>query len=205
MASRMSNPFRSNSPAYYEALRGDLRDFRELYVPYLNETVPRVYSGESVRRDERRAELLRAAVRAHRAVGVTGIRLAWLPPPIFRDSTPPLEGLVSVAFGHENEAYRGFSGMNIPKPFELVLDAVDQADAILEVREHEAKRRRRQPTYWIDRTLRAVLGTPAYLASMILRFDLNDLSSSKGRILWWLSLLADVAGVFAVGRMLEWW
>lgn len=201
----MSNPFRSDSPAYYEALRGDLRSFRNLYVPYLNETVQRVYSGESVDRDDRRSELLRAAVRAHRAVGVAGVQLAWLPPPVFRNSTPPLEGLASVAFAHENEAYRGFSAMNIPKPFEFVLDAVDQADALLEVREREVRRRRRQPTYWIDRVLRAVLGAPAYLASTVFRFDLNELSSNQGRVLWWLALLADVAGVFAVGRMLNWW
>lgn len=203
----MANPFKRDSPGYIAGLRRDLIDFKSEYIDYLNATAKRAYGGEEVPRDAHRSQVMRKAVRAHRAVGETGIILAMWPPPVYRDSTPPLKGLAQVAFAHENEAYRGFSGLglNVPRSHEMVLDAIDQADAILEVREEVARRRRRRPWYWIDRGLRALLGIPAYLVSVLLQFDLEELSDRRAKSLWWFSVAADAAGIFGLGRSLGWW
>jgi|FLYL01.1.fsa_nt_gi hypothetical protein len=201
----MGNPFRPDSPDYYSRLRKDLAAFRAAYVPYINRTAPDVYAGGPIVRDAERATVVKLAARAHRAVSQSGYLIAWLPPPVFASSTPPLEGLAPVAFAHENEAYRGFSKLRIPRPYEAVIDALDQADVILAEREEELQRRRRSPWYWVDRALRATLGIPAYLVSLIFGFDLREVSESKGRALWWFSLAADVATMAALGNALRWW
>ena len=53
----------------------------------------------------------------------------------------------------------------------------------IEKRLHELQLRRRQPTYWIDRVLRAVLGFPAYLISLLFGFDRYSLLGGRARAL----------------------
>ncbi len=201
----MGNPFKADSPDYYSRLREDLAGFRAAYVPYINRTAPDVYAGRPVVHDAERAKVLKLAARAHRAVAQAGYQIAWLPPPVFASSTPPLHGLAPVAFAHENEAYRGFSNMGIPRPYEAVVDAVDHADVILAERELELSRRRSSPWYWMDRLLRGALGLPAYIVSLAFGFDLRELSESRGRALWAVSVAADVATIVALGIALGWW
>lgn len=199
----MSNPFTTDSPQYYLRLRTDLRDFRNEYVSYINRTAASVEAGGSVAYDAERAHIIDLAIRADRAVGESGSKLAWMAPPAM--SAPPLYGLALVAFAHESEVYRGFSGMKAPRSYEAVLDAVDRADAILAIRQDELLHRRRSPFYWVDRVLRAVLSLPAYIISIIFGFRLEELSATQGRVWWWVSILADLATIAALGRAFGWW
>jgi hypothetical protein len=77
--------------------------------------------------------------------------------------------------------------------------------ASLEEKGRQGKERRRQPTYWIDRGLRAVLSFPAYLISLVFGCDRRNLPEGAGRALWILSILADVSGIYGLGIALEWW
>ncbi len=195
------------SPKHYRELRRALRDFRNPYVEYMNRIMSNVYEGGHVTRGSERSELLRKAVLAGHAVNRTGIRVAWLPPAVM--NAPPLEGLANVAFAHENPLYwepdEGLYLRGSPRPFDLVVDALDSADVILEERQREAERLRKSPFYWGDRVLRAILGFPAYLVSLILGFDRRALSTTSARALWWLSLAADAAGIYGFGMLVEWW
>jgi hypothetical protein len=92
-----------------------------------------------------------------------------------------------------------------PRPYETVVDALDQAEAILEAEQRLAERRRWNPLYWADRSLRAVLGFPAYVISLVFGFDRHSLSTSSERALWWFSLAADAAGIYGFGVLLGWW
>jgi hypothetical protein len=97
------------------------------------------------------------------------------------------------------------SGERYQTSYELTLDAIDQADALLEGRAETERRRRTSLIYWADRGLRAVLGFPAYLISVVGGFDRRELSSEGSRALWLVSLAADAAGIFGFGRLLGWW
>ena len=66
--------------------------------------------------------------------------------------------------------------------------------------------RRRQPTYWIDRVLRAVLGFPAYLISLLFGFDRYSLLGGRARALWVLSVVIDATAVaVTLGSAFDWW
>jgi hypothetical protein len=114
-----------------------------------------------------------------------------------------LHGLVATAFAHEDEQYRptylGF-GPQPKSPPELTLESIDAADAQLAVMETDARNRYRNPLFWIDRTLRAILGFPAYLLSVLLGFEPADLSTAFQRVLWLVSVLADLAALYGVAK-----
>jgi hypothetical protein len=116
-------------------------------------------------------------------------------------------GITSVAFAHEDDLWRGpnFGTGQNQESYELVLDALVQADTLLEDSQESARRRRSHPLYWADRFLRAVLGFPAYLISLVGGFDRRELSAEGARVLWLVSLIADVAGIFGFGRLVGWW
>jgi hypothetical protein len=201
-------PFGDRSPAEFERLRGDIATFRNAYVGYLNETLPLVNSGAAILYDGRRKELQRLAVRADQAVDASGMYVALAAPPLM-PQRPQLVGVASIAFAHEDALWRNptnyFSDEHYKESYELVIEALDQADALLERREEEVRRRRRSPMYWGDRFLRAVLGFPAYLISLVAGFDRRDLSAGGARVLWLVSLVADVVGIVGFGRLMGWW
>lgn len=194
------------SPKYYRDIRQAISNFRNPYVEYINRTAEQVYAGLPPNRDAERAELLRKAVVAGHAVTKAGVKVGWLAPPMM--SAPTLFGIAQVAFAHESPIYRGMPGVFLrgeARPYDGVVDALDSADAILEQLQREAERRRRNPFYWIDRGLRAVLGLPAYVASLVVGFDRRSLSEGAERALWWVSLAADMAGIYGFGLLIGWW
>jgi hypothetical protein len=198
--------FRDRTPADYQRMRAEIATFRNEYVAYLNRTLQMVYAGGVPTYDGDRQRLQHLAVRAEQAVNASGVKIALLPPRFF--PAPPLEGLASVAFAHEDEKWRnptGMSGGHHKESYELAVEALDSADALLRIAEEAVARRRRKPLYWADRLLRAVLGFPAYLISLVLGFDRHDLSPEGGRVLWLVSLAADIAGLFGLGRLIGWW
>jgi len=183
-------PAISRSPSYYERLQADLVAFRERYVDYLNRTLGAGLSaGPSF--DADRSRLMKLATLAGQAVSSTGIRIALLPAPAFGGVA--LEGLAQVAFAHEGRWSRSahFGAGHFRQPYEEVLDTIDKAEAALGLMAAEARRRRRNPLYWGDRVLRAVLGFPAYLVSLVLGFDRRQLSPRAEQSLWLFSVAAD--------------
>src|SRR5207237_8843704 len=82
--------------------------------------------------------------------------------------TGVMHGLVNTIFVHETP-FGGIGGIlgNWPKSYEGILHMVDSSLAALEKMDEEARRRRRNPFYWGDRVLAALLGFPAYLLGLI--------------------------------------
>ncbi len=198
-------PIMNRSPSYYERLQADLLAFREPYVEYLNRTLGTGSSaGPSF--DAERSRLVRLATLASNAVGCVGMRIALLPPPAFGGVV--LEGLAQVAFAHEDGRWARSSMFGVGhfrQPYEEVLDTIDKAYAALGLMALEARRRRHNPFYWGDRLLRAVLGFPAYLVSLVLGFDRRQLSPRAEQSLWLFSVAADAATIYGFGRLVHWW
>jgi len=66
--------------------------------------------------------------------------------------------------------------------------------------------RRRRPAYWVDRSLRAVLGFPAYLISLVFGFDRRELAPGRARALWAFSVAIEaVAAIVALASAFGWW
>jgi hypothetical protein len=67
--------------------------------------------------------------------------------------------------------------------------------------EEKAKRTRRNPLFWIDRTLRTVFALPAYLVSLVVGVPVAKVQAY--RLAWLLPLLALIValpGAFEAGR-----
>lgn len=194
------DPF-ARSPSFYARHRLELEAFRNDYVDYTNRVAPSVLAGGPLDHSTERTQLRSRLVQAQHAVSASGVQVALVPPPV-AVGHPVLTEFQQVAFAWENPVYQAYGG---PQAFELALDAMDAAISELRLREEAVRRRRRSPTYWIDRGLRAMLGFPAYLISLIFGFDRRDVSGETKQLLWLISIAADVGGVFALGRALGWW
>jgi hypothetical protein len=72
-------------------------------------------------------------------------------------------GLANLAFLHEQPGWGGYDN----PPYEAVIFNLDAARAHLVDAAEQAEARRRNPLYWIDRALRALLTIPAYLVGLI--------------------------------------
>ena len=118
---------------------------------------------------------------------------------MFAGSMPIRSGLRNLAFEHES----GFGQPSTPK---FVIDCVLQGKGKLEHLIEIERRKMRNPLYWIDRSLRALLGIPAYLISLIVGVPRYRLERGPwGPLLRVVAVAADVAGVWGVGRVLGWW
>jgi hypothetical protein len=189
-------------------MRQDIATFRARYVDYLNRTLPTVISGGTIPYDAEKQAIQRLAVRASTAVDASGVTLALSAPRVFQPS-PILTGVATIVFAHEDKRYGvghvPITGGHYKAPYELVIESLDSADAILEMRAQDLRKKRRNPLYWADRILRAILGFPAYLISLIGGFDRRQLSEQRTRFLWLVSLAADVATLYGFGRLVGWW
>jgi hypothetical protein len=145
-----------------------------------------------------RARVVEAIPAASIALGELGFDLVMMPPLAFR-GYPPVRGLYNVAFLHEHSSW-GEDAMS------MVVDMVTAAQVQAKLRIQEAERRRRNPLYWGDRFLRAILGFPVYLVGLILRIPPERLDASAwGIVLRVLGLVAEIALVVIGGRQVGWW
>ena len=64
--------------------------------------------------------------------------------------------------------FRGETGMGDPPNCLRVMEALLTADSFLARQEKEARRRRRNPLYWLDRLVTVALRIPAYVLSRII-------------------------------------
>jgi hypothetical protein len=111
-------------------------------------------------------------------------------------------GLAQTAFLHET----GWGDVHGRHPAELVLEGIDQADAVLAAEERKAAAERRRPTYWLDRAVRTALMPLAYIVSVIVGGSARNIDRSAfGLPLRVLSIAADALGVYGAGKLFGWW
>ena len=183
------------SPRRIREWREDVAAFRDTYTTYLNQTL----NSSKPPPAALRREVIHLAQPAQEAMDSIGATFSWDPPPITQ--TPRMHGLVNTVFIHETP-FGGFTeGMfgNWPTSYEGILNAVEIAIAHLDKLAIEVHRRRRNPLYWGDRVLRALLGFPAYLLGLIFGVPASRIEESAfGRGLRIAAFVVEV-GVLILG------
>src|SRR5919197_1600960 len=194
------NAFGEPSPRWYRERRGEIQAFRTAYQVYLAKTLPLIQQGAPIPYDQVRSEVVRLATVAQRATESIGVRVGLAAPAQF-PNTPPVLGLARVAFAHEDKFWqrpeRPLTGGRYRTTYEELLDSLDEAEAIIDEREKYARRIIRR----LDRLVRLSLGFPGYLISTLVGFDRRQLSDGPAKALWWLSVGADGATIFTLGRL----
>jgi hypothetical protein len=182
---------RDISPRLIRAWRTDLFAFREAYIPYLNATV-------LAHRDPSAEPDLRAGV-ARRIPGASAALAAVRVEPAWHVFGAEIRGFQNLVFLHETAF--GYSGSGsgffpgIPS-WRALLDVVESAVAEFDAWEARSRRRRLNPFYWLDRGLRAALGFPAYLISVVFAIPLSRIEESVwGRALRVATFAVDVAAL----------
>lgn len=94
-----------------------------------------------------------------------------LDPPAMGPMRQPYRGLSQTAFIHAT----GWGQVHGREPYELVLEGIQSADAVLAAEERRVARARRRPTYWLDRAVRTALLPAAYLVSVIVRESASEI------------------------------
>ncbi len=175
-------------------LANALLHFRDVYNEYLDATWRN--PGGDADEQELRRQVNEAVPGAQHALYEVNMDPSLAPPPAV--GGPVLHGLANTVFAHEEY---GDSG-----PFTTILDFTDIAISELEERRRAAIRRRLNPLYWVDRLLRAMLGLPAYLASLLFRVPLERVEESPLALpLRLVGLVLEALGIFIAGRAAGWW
>jgi hypothetical protein len=165
------------------------RDYRR-HIDALEQFIAACETADAARRrlgdDQAVLALAAPAEFAMKAVGVVPITG---PPPMTGGRAVP--GLVNALAGsiHYRQSWSDMKGFVF-----VALSALKEA-------ERQSARRRRNPIWWADRVLKAVLGIPAYLIGLIIgksTATVND--SSWGVLLRVVSLVASLATIAAAGR-----
>lgn len=153
-----------------------------------------------------RAEVIAKMPAAQRALNVAGVGVAFNPPPAFVGRIPVMAGLANTAFLHEEPGWRLEPMAGIKPTYMVVLENLRLAAHTLEDEIEEAKHRRRNPFYWMNRGLRAVFGFPAYLVSLLFPFSREEIDDSWfGTLLKLVPLGALLATLYFGGAEQGWW
>lgn len=188
------------SPKALRDRREALVRFNNVYVAYLEE-MHKNGSADPQNALRLRGEVIEAVPAAQDALTVAGVDLAFAPPPM--TGGPVMTGLPNTVFLHEQAGYRRHGSAGFKPTYSAVLDMVRLGAQYLEENEQIERRRRRNPLYWIDRTFRMTLGIPAYVVSLLVGVPRKRVDASPvGPLLRSIGFLADVAGAFALGRLI---
>jgi hypothetical protein len=188
------------SPKVLRERREALIRFNNVYVEYLDET-HRNGSADRQKLLRLRAEVIEAMPAAQEGLTTAGVNLTVTPPPLTGGVI--LRGLPNVAFLHEQPGYRLEEPFGHKPTYANVLDMLRLGTQYLAETERVERRRRRNPLYWIDRVLRTTLGIPAYLVSLVVGVPRRRVEASAfGPLLRAVGVLADFAGVFAIGKLI---
>jgi hypothetical protein len=187
----------TEAPASLEVMEDDsprtLRGYHEALGEWLAAYQEYLTTGDA----HARARVAGATAAASAALDALGFDVRVMPPPALGGYA--VRGLYNVAFAHENTTWGGDA---IP----AVIDVVIAAQAQAKQRLREAERQRRNPFYWGDRFLRAILGFPVYLVGLILRIPPKRLDASAwGTVLRVVGLAVEVALAIVGGRQVGWW
>jgi hypothetical protein len=188
------------SPNALRERREALVRFHNVYIEFLDE-LHKNGSSDPQKVLRLRAEVTAAVPAAEDALTVAGVNLAYSPPPMI--GGPIMRGLPNTVFLHEEPGYRLHSWSGFKPTFVAVLDTVRLGTQVLEERERVERKRRRNPLYWIDRALRMTLGIPAYIVSLLVGVPRGRVEQSAfGPILRFIGVLADLAGLYGLGRLI---
>lgn len=178
-------------PKKLRELTKGLDEFKAAYLGFLE------HGG-----DERRQEVHRTMPAAQRALNAAALNLVVADPPALGAHRQTYTGLATLTFLHEQPGwqYREFS---VPQ---IVLDNLDGARGRLADMRKQQLRRRRNPLYWIDKALRALLTIPAYLVGLIVGESAVKIDRSAwGLPLRLFAIVADALGIYGAGRVFGWW
>jgi hypothetical protein len=179
------------SPTELRQMREALHVFAAVYTDYLQNPS-----------QERKSRVIRAMPDAELALRAGGGGVTLLDPPAMGPMRQQYRGLSATAFIHET----GWGGVHGRPAYELVLEGIESADAVLAAEERRVAERRRHPTYWIDRAVRMALMLPAYLVSVIVGESVGKIDRSAwGFPLRVLALVADLLAVYGGGKLLKLW
>jgi hypothetical protein len=138
--------------------------------------------------------------------GTGTLGVAFNPPPAFVGRIPVMSGLANTAFLHEEAGWRLEPMAGIKPTYVVLLENLRLASHTLEDEIEEAKHRRRNPFYWIDRGLRAALRFPAYLLSLLVPVSREDIDDSwLGTILKLVPLVGLGFAIYFGGADQGWW
>jgi hypothetical protein len=170
--------------------------FQTAYAAYLDAT--RSNTPPSAEEQSRlRAEAVRLMPAAHAALTFAGISPVMYP----LSGGSPVSGLTMLAFAHEDPMFA-----LTPTLPQQVVDALDAGASQLEMKERHLRRERRNPLYWGDRILGAVLGFPAYLLSLIFRVPPSKIEESVwGTLLRFVTFVSGVLSIYFGGHAAGWW
>jgi hypothetical protein len=181
----------SYSLAELRTMRAALAAFQSAYVDYLRNPDQAAKS-----------KVFRAMPDAELAILSGGGGVTFTDPPAMGSMRRMYTGLSQTAFIHET----GWGDVHGRRPYELVLEGLESADAVLASEERRVADRRRHLTYWLDRAVRAALMLPAYLLSVILGESVGKIDRSAwGVPLRLLAIVADAAGVYGAGKAFRLW
>jgi hypothetical protein len=174
-------------------MRETLGAFTAAYVDYLKNPT-----------QETRSQVLRLIPEADEALMAGGGGFAFTDAPAMGPFRQRYATLSATAFLHEQHGWeRGVHGR---PTHDLVIEGLERADSVLTVAQSRAVERRRRPTYWLDRAVRAVLMLPAYILSVIVGESVGKIDRSAwGLPLRVLAIVADALGVYAGGKLLKLW
>lgn len=173
--------------------------FHNVYLEYLAE-IHKNGSADPEKTYRLRGEVIAAVPAAQDALTVAGVDIVYAPPPLF--GGPVMDGLPNTVFLHEEPGYRPHESAGKPT-FAAVIDMVRLGVQYLAENERIERRRRRNPLYWIDRTLRMTLGIPAYIVSLLVGVPRERVEGSPfGPILRFIGVLADLVGLYGLGKLI---
>ena len=126
-----------------------------------------------------------------------GAEFVWESAPVTGGTV--FRGLLNTIFVHETP-FGGVSTMfEWPTSHQGIIDLVDTCLSRLDELDTEVHRRRRNPLYWGDRILRALLGFPAYLLGLIFGVPVSRIEESVfGAALRVTTFVVDV-GLLVIG------
>jgi hypothetical protein len=181
------------SPRDLREHRFALKTFDETYAAYLVAS----QNGETDQRWRLREEVDHLLPAAQTSLNASRVNVVITPPSHIGGIVH--QGLPNTVFLHEQDGVYG----DVPR---LIFDTVRVADGYLAEQEKALARKRRNPLYWIDRFLRAVLGLPAYLLSLILGVPAARIAESPlGTALRVAEVILTAFLVYFGGQTAGWW
>jgi hypothetical protein len=177
---------------------GELRRHRYNVVAFHNAHGEYIKAGPEGK-PQVRARVVELLPAAQIGLDRAGIQPTLYPPPAM--GGPIKHGLANIAFAHETYPFGAEDSIR------MVSDSLQLAASRLEQRAVEEEHRRRNPLYWIDRGLRALLGIPAYIISLLFpSYSFREIDSSVfGAPLRLLSAASSALAIFWIGRQAGWW
>ena len=179
--------------------------FYNVYASYIDATLgPGDTPAEE--RFRLRNEVIARMTLAQRGLNAIGVGVAFQPPPMFAGRIPVMDGLPNTAFLHEQPGWRLEPMAGVKPTYVQVLEMLRLATSTLEAEIEEAKAERQIRSSGSTEGLRAVLGFPAYLLSLVFRTPIARFEEGVfGTALRVLAIAINALGVYVAGKAAKIW